>query len=60
VPPAFREISQHFQPGGVGPERVIAPVSLRLQERILVGLIGFIVIVVVAFLFGLLVLTWRH
>jgi hypothetical protein len=35
-------------------------VSFRLQERVFVGLICFIVFVLVAYLFGLLVLTWRR
>jgi hypothetical protein len=34
-------------------------VSLRLQERVLIGLIGFVVFVVVAYLFGMLLLTWQ-
>jgi hypothetical protein len=34
-------------------------VSLRLQERVFVGLICFFAFVVVAYLFGLLLLTWR-
>jgi hypothetical protein len=36
------------------------PGSLRLQERVFVGLICFIVLAMVAYQFGLLVLIWRR
>jgi hypothetical protein len=36
------------------------PGSLRLQERVFVGLICFIVLALVAYQFGLLVLIWRR
>jgi hypothetical protein len=35
-------------------------VSNRFLERILIGLICFIVLAMVAYQFGLLVLTWRR
>jgi hypothetical protein len=34
-------------------------VSLRLQERVFVGLLCFLAFVVVAYLLGLLVFIWR-
>jgi hypothetical protein len=34
-------------------------VSLRLQERVFVALLCFLAFVVAAYLFGVLVLTWR-
>jgi len=33
-------------------------VSLRLQDRVIIGLICFLAFVVVAYLFGILVLNW--
>jgi hypothetical protein len=33
---------------------------VSLQERVIIGLICFLVFVVVAYLFGLLLLTWRR
>jgi hypothetical protein len=35
-------------------------VPVRLQERVFVGLVCFLAFVLVAYFFGLLVLTWRR
>ena len=51
-------ISRHFQ-GQHWPRESYSPTSFSLQERVMIGLICFVAFVVVAYLFGMLVLIWR-
>ena len=54
--PRFRRFPSTSHQGGSGPQ--LCPVSLRLQNRVIIGLICFLAFVIVAYLFGILVLNW--